>query len=288
MQKFRIIRRALVVAVVSLSVVSCGVIKRHVNGGVSPKEQSRHASNVLFSEDFNNASSIYDTSVWRLCDYANNAWSQHFRHVDGYENVRVENGFLVLSATKYEGVYKNGGIRTVKGFPNNTLLEVRAKLNRKVRGGFPAIWQMPIDAPGWPRGGEVDVMEWVQSTPTQIYQTVHSFHINGPEGSSGVTNEKPDTNFDVTEFHTYGAARTDDAVIFYVDGKETWRYGNEHLEGEAGLLQFPFSQYDFDIILNFSLGGMLNGATTWAGPISDDDLPGEMWGDWVKVTDLTK
>ena len=39
----------------------------------------------------------------------------------------------------------------------------------------------------------------------------------------------------------------------------------------------------FNIILNFSLGGELNGMMTWPGEIHDEDLPGEMWVDWVRV-----
>lgn len=51
-------------------------------------------------------------------------------------------------------------------------------------------------------------------------------------------------------------------------------------------MQYPFCQYKYDIILNFSLGGDLNGNPTWPGKINDDDLPGEMWIDWVKVSSL--
>ena len=38
------------------------------------------------------------------------------------------------------------------GFLCDTRLEVKARLTGLVRGGFPAIWQMPIGAPEWPRG----------------------------------------------------------------------------------------------------------------------------------------
>ena len=31
------------------------------------------------------------------------------------------------------------------------------------------------------------------------------------------------------------------------------------------------------------LGGELNGMMTWPGEIHDEDLPGEMWVDWVRV-----
>lgn len=126
-----------------------------------------------------------------FCTYANNAWSQYFRGVDGYENVKVEEGYLKLRACKDNGTYKNGGVFSKIGFPCGTRLEVKARLTKLVRGGFPAIWQMPIGAPEWPRGGEIDLNEWVQGSPKQIFQTVHTFYINGENGSAGVTNKRP-------------------------------------------------------------------------------------------------
>ena len=249
-------------------------------------EPDPNASDIIFIDLFNSTESIPNSQHWRLCTYAKNAWSQHFEHVEGDENVKIEDGYLKLKASKEDGIYKNGGIRTTTGFPINTRVEVKARLTKQVRGGFPAIWQMPIGAPGWPRGGEIDLFEWVQGTPSQIYQTIHTHYVNGPGGSAGETNPNPDMDFDVTVDHIYGVDRTDNELIFYVDGQETWRYENMYLEDEETALQYPFNKYSFDIILNFSLGGTLNGNTTWAGTIHDEDLPGEMWVDWVKVTKL--
>lgn len=242
-------------------------------------------SKIIFMDEFLGGT-IPNPAYWELCVYANNAWSQHFKHVEGYENVRVEDGYLKIRADKKDGVYKNGGVRTSIGFPLNTRVEVKARLNRQVRGGFPAIWQMPAGAPDWPRGGEIDLMEWVQGTPHQIYQTIHTYYSNGDHGSDGITNPNPNTNFDVTKDHVYAVDRTEKELIFYVDGEETWRYANMYLEDEETRLQYPFSKYNFDIILNFSLGGLLNGNPTWPGDIHDEDLPGEMWVDWVKVSEL--
>lgn len=241
---------------------------------------------VLFYDSFETPSALPDTTVWTLCTYADNAWSQHFKYTEGWENVRVEDGALKLKGDKRDGKYRNGGVRTKKGFPGHTRLEVCARLSKLVNGAFPAIWQMPVGGMAWPRSGEIDLMEWVQSTPYKIYQTVHTYFINGADGSSGVTNPNPDVQFDATAYHIYAVDRTDDAVIFYVDGRETFRYLNQHLPDEETQLQFPFNKLPFDIILNFSLGGTLNGKPTWAGLIDDENLPGELWIDWVKVSEI--
>ena len=36
---------------------------------------------VLFVDSFDGSSVVPDTAVWKLCTYANNAWSQWFRDV---------------------------------------------------------------------------------------------------------------------------------------------------------------------------------------------------------------
>ena len=242
------------------------------------------AGKIIFQENFNQKSEIPDTNIWKLCTYAHNAWSQHFGHVKGYENVRVKNGKLILKASKEDGHYKNGGIRTKIGFPCNTRVSVKAKLNKLVKGGFPAIWQMPMGKEPWPTGGEVDIMEWVQQTPNSAYQTVHNSY-NAKHRSDHETGETNVTdNLDLTKYHVYTADRTPEAVIFYIDGVETGRYINLHNDEES--TQFPFCANPFDIILNYSLGGELDGMKTWPGPIDDNDLPGELIIDWVKVSEL--
>lgn len=235
---------------------------------------------VIFFEEFNGPEPIPDTAVWKLCTYSRTVWGRYFENTDGYSNVRVEDGHLVLTADKRDGRYTTGGIRTIGGFPAGTLLEVKARL-KPVKGGFPAIWQMPVGGKSWPLSGEVDVMEWIQGHPQSVYQTLHSGYIERGIGDSGYTKR---TDVDVTEEHIYAAARTEECIIFYIDGIETSRYANLHLEGEEGLLQYPFTHWDYDIILNYSFGGEFNGAPTWAGPIDDSELPGEIWIDWVKVS----
>ncbi len=248
---------------------------------------SKTCGKPIFSEEFNTSNNgLPDTTIWASCKPFQVAWAQHFKNCAPYENVRIEDGVLKLKASKVDGKYKTAGIQTRFGFPVNTRVEVRAKFDKQVRGAFPAIWQMPIGAPEWPRGGEVDIMEWVQSDPDMVFQTVHSHYNNMVSGTTGTTNPKNVHQFDITQYHVYAAERTDDAVIFYLDGKETWRYNNMHLPKDK--TQFPYADYPYNIILNYSLGGELNGGPTWAGKISDEDLPGELWIDWVHVLPLKK
>ena len=240
-------------------------------GTVGAAPDSDRTEAVLFFDDFDGDE--VDQTHWMLCRSAHPVWCRYFDDEAGWRNVRVENGELVLTADN-EGRYRFGGIRTRGGFPLGTLVEVRARFT-KVGGGFPAIWQMPVNGREWPKSGEIDLMEWVQGTPDRLHHTIHTFGTPGnPDKGTSRTSVMEETD----EWHVYGAARTEDAVIFYLDGQELWRYENERLDD--GGIQYPFTELDFDIILNNSLGG----DGTWAGPIHDEDLPAIMRVDWVKVT----
>lgn len=236
---------------------------------------------VIFFDDFNEGV-IPDPEVWKLCAPGNTTWTYWFDAAAGYRNVKVENGNLVLTADN-EGRYRNGGVRTIHGFPVGTLVEVRARF-KKAGGGFPAIWQMPVNGLTWPMSGEIDIMEWVQDTPNRLYHTIHTYGTaSKPDKSTHLNDSMGITDTDV--YRVYAAARTEEAVIFYVDGEEKWRYVNEHLAGDAGLIQYPFASRDFDIILNYSLS---NSPSAWPGAIKDSDLPATMHVDWVKVSKFSE
>lgn len=235
---------------------------------------------VIFFDDFDKGE-IPDPAVWKLCQSGKTTWTYWFDDAAGYRNVKVENGNLVLTADK-DGRYRNGGVRTIKGFPVGTIVEVCARF-KKAGGGFPAIWQMPMSSLTWPMSGEIDIMEWVQDTPNRLYHTIHTYGTaSKPDKSTHLGDSMGITDTDV--YRVYAAARTEEAVIFYVDGVEKWRYVNEHLAGDSGLIQYPFANWDFDIILNYSLGG----EGTWPGVINDNDLPATMHVDWVKVSKFTE
>ena len=251
---------------------------------VTPEEPEE---NIIFFDDFNKGSTP-DTEYWELCVAYNSAWNQHFVDDRDWANEQIKEidgvSVLELTAQIVDGKYSNAGIRSTFGIGLNTRLEVRARFE-KAAGGFPAIWQMPIGGETWPRSGEIDLMEWIQGTPNMLYHTIHTANLDTGSGdrSSSRTTQAGDTN----QWKVYGVERTENAVTFYVDGKEIWSYTkNESLEGEQAKLQYPFASYEYDIILNYSFGGYLNGNLTWPGAIKDEEYPAHMYIDWVKVIDL--
>ena len=77
---------------------------------VSPQK-----GNILFIDEFNENSIIPDSSIWKLCTYGNHTWGQHFKNVEGYENVKVENGVLKLLRIKI--LIKMEGFARRQDFP---------------------------------------------------------------------------------------------------------------------------------------------------------------------------
>ena len=82
------------------------------------------------------------------------------------ENTKVEDGILTITAKKESYLsreYTSSRITTHrKGDFKYGLFQIRAK-NPVGRGTWPAIWMMPTTSRygGWPRSGEIDIMEYV-------------------------------------------------------------------------------------------------------------------------------
>ena len=239
---------------------------------------------VLLFDDFDSADATPNPEVWEPCRYEYSVWARYFNDALPYAGVRVENGFLKLSAYKSGGRYVTGGIKTRHGFPVNTRVDVAAIITKPVKGGFPAIWQMPVHGKPWPRSGEIDIMEWVHPTEKTVFQTVHTYYALENTGASATTH--PTHNFDVTAEHIYSVVRTETAVTFLIDGQQLWTYDNLGLGGTEEQLQYPFAEGDFNLILNYSLGGKFNGKMSWPGPVDNSQLPGEMWINWVSISAL--
>src|SRR5262249_48868950 len=131
--------------------------------------------------------------------------------------------------------------------------EVRyGKIEARIRlpysqGMWPAFWMLGnnIDAVGWPRCGEVDIMENIGRTPSTAYGTIHGRqYANLGLGSSYTLPEGQQFHDD---YHTFGAIWSPYQIQFYVDGfvyvtlsRSSLMYGAE----------WPFYDHAFFIIFD--------------------------------------
>jgi beta-glucanase (GH16 family) len=198
------------------------------------------------------------------------------------ENARVENGNLILEARKelYKGSkFTSASINTLGKFGLlYGRVEVRAKLPR-ARGTWPAIWMMgeDINTVGWPRCGEIDIMEHVAFNHGIIHSTVHQAQNKADgkvgEWSSGSSIKIPDCS---DAFHVYAMEWYKDHMDFFVDEKKFFTFKNEDGKGNKGKWAFDKRQY---LLLNLAVGG------DWGGQkgVDESAFPQQYKIDYVRV-----
>ena len=227
---------------------------------------------LVWEENFDK-DGVIDEAVWSKIPRGRPDWQ---RNMSDYEALYdVKNGNLILRGIVNPGLpndsnhFLTGGLWTMnkKGFYRGKI-EISAKLGN-AQGAWPAFWLLPFDNSPWPYGGELDIMERLNSDSI-AYQTVHSHYTHNlrqNEPKAGST--APIRN---GEYNTYGIELWADSVVFSINGKRDFHYPKIETDLDG---QFPFDK-PFFLLLDMQLGG------SWVGEVNPDDLPVEMYIDWVR------
>lgn len=203
-------------------------------------------------------------------------------YTDRPENVKVENGFLVITARQenFEGSnYTSARLTTQNLFEQRYgRFEARIKVPYG-QGYWPAFWLLGNDCAEnpWPACGEIDIMENVGDEPTTVFGTVH-----GPNYNAGLSISKEltldDNRFD-TEFHVFGVEWSPNKINFYVDDQLYFTMTPEDVDEETdGEGIWVFNDRPFYMILNVAVGGNLPGS-----PNAETVFPQSMLVDYVRV-----
>jgi len=188
------------------------------------------------------------------------------------QNSFVTNGVLVIQALKEQYMgrsYTSARMRTLnRGDWKYVRVDARAMLPSG-RGLWPAIWMLPTDwvYGGWPRSGEIDIMEMIGHEPQKVYGTIHyGSSVQDHQKSGGSYVLASPGRFD-DAFHVFTMEWDSVGMRWYVDGV---RYYTTVHGG-------PFDQR-FHILLNVAVGGV------WPGdPDSTTAFPQAMQVDYVRV-----
>jgi len=240
---------------------------------------------LVWSDDFSkDPDGLPDPSKWSCQVGFLRNHEQQFYTKDRLENCRIEHGQLIIEARKetYSPPWSKPASPIIAHYTAAAIdtkdkvswkygrIEVKAQLPAG-KGIWPAIWGCGIDGKqvGWPKCGEIDIMELVGKEPGVIHGTMHYF-ANGGHQKQGGTITIPDTN---TAFHVYAAEWTPDRIDLFVDDKKYFSFDTSVALDNG---QNPFQQ-PFDIILNIACGG------SWGGPIDDSIFPQRMTIDYVRV-----
>jgi beta-glucanase (GH16 family) len=217
---------------------------------------------MKFDDEFDG--NTLDSSKWRTCfwwaDTTCTIESNNEMQLYNPEDVLVENGMLRLRAQKRDMVAWNGvtyhytsgmvmtGGRGGQVPPSFTFVYGFAEALVKITAGqglWPAFWTLSADYT-WPP--EIDIMEILGHEPDIYHMNYH--YTGGDDGSTWVG---PDFS---TGWHVLGLEWRPDAIIWYVDGVERWRFSNA-----AEIISEP--SY---LLLNLAVGG------DWPGP-PDENTP---------------
>lgn len=197
-------------------------------------------------------------------------------YTDRTENVKVENGFLLITAEQesFEGANYTSGRLLTKGLFDQQYGRFEARIRLPYgKGLWPAFWLLGsnIDQVGWPQCGEIDVMENAGSRPTVVSSAVH-----GPGYNAGLAISKEfdfeDERVD-TKFHVYGIEWGPGYINFYVDDKLYNQITPADVTGD-----WVFDNGPFYILLNVAVGGVFDG-----NPDQTTVFPQTMIVDYVRV-----
>lgn len=219
---------------------------------------------LVWSDEFEGTE--LNSAVWNI-ETGGNGWGNQEKqfYTGRTENLRVENGHLVIEARKetyQSNDYTSARINTrdKKAFKYGRI-EARISLPTG-KGTWPAFWMLGANfaTARWPLCGEIDIMEHTGSQPTTIVHAVHTADRNGSRGNNWSFKKTAGTV--EGEFRTYAieweerANEGDDNISFYIDGVKSTTLWEPHVN--STVQQWPFKQ-DFFIILNIALGGTMGG-----------------------------
>jgi beta-glucanase (GH16 family) len=225
-----------------------------------------------------------DYSKWEIEINAFGGGNQELQiYTDRADNVRVENGLLVIQAHRQrtgiagtERDFSSGRIRSKRrGDWKYGRFEARMKLPAG-QGLWPAFWMLPSDEKygTWASSGEVDIMEFKGQEVDTLWGTLHHGGSWPRNKHTGLTKKFDGLDF-TKDFHVFGVEWEPGEFRWSLDGK-IWQVQKEW-GTENGSFPQPFDQ-PFHIVLNLAVGG------EFVGPVAGDtEFPAQMLVDWVKV-----
>ena len=235
---------------------------------------------LAWADEFNSGS--LNSSDWSfengdgcpgVCGWGNNELEYY---TDRPDNLFFQDGKMIIEAKKenYAGKnYTSSKILTrgKKVFKFGRI-DIRAQLP-KGKGIWPAFWLLPQNNVfgGWPKSGEIDLMEMIGHQPATTYGTLHfgpgpgSTQLGGNYSlPSGIFNE---------QFHVFSVEWKQDEIKWLIDGNVY----STHTIAEFGSNNYPFNE-DFFLIVNMAVGG------NWPGsPDATTYLPQWLILDYIRV-----
>ncbi len=233
---------------------------------------------LTWSDEFNGAANTPPDSIKWSYDLGAGGWGNH--ELETYTSAPLNvsqdgEGHLVIRAIKTSAGYTSARIKTQGKFTvQYGKIAARMKIPHG-QGMWPAFWMLGADikSAGWPKCGEIDVMENIGKEPSIVHGTIHG---PGYFGSKGISHQYSLPN-DVPlsdDFHVYAVEWSPDSITFLLDDKPYGTVTPADLPpGTHWVYNHPFF-----MLLNLAVGG------DWPGNPNDSTrFPQKLLVDWVRV-----
>jgi beta-glucanase (GH16 family) len=184
-----------------------------------------------------------------------------------YDTARPENasldgeGHLVITSRKesYGGKDYTSARMKTQGLFARQYGRIEARMKLPVgQGLWPAFWMLGtnIDEPGvgWPKCGEIDIMEYRGQERSQVTGTLHGPGYSADKGISATYDLPAGRSFD-EDFHVFAVEWTPDWISWELDGK-SWQTVVPAATASRGEWVFD---HPFFILLNVAVGGFYVG-----------------------------
>src|SRR5215217_5809355 len=243
---------------------------------------------LVWSDEFDGpAGATFDSTKW-VAETGGEGWGNKERefYTARTENVSLDgSGRLVITAREepantdrkcWYGTcrYTSARLKTKGKFEQAYgRFEARIRIPRG-QGIWPAFWMLGnnIDQVGWPKSGEIDIMENIGREPSMVHGTIHGPGYSGADGigapyalTSGAFSDA---------FHVFAVEWEPNQIRWYVDGQlYQTRTPADLPPGSAWVFDHPFF-----MLLNVAVGGY------WPGdPDTTTVFPQRMLVDYVRV-----
>lgn len=266
---------------------------------IDKPDRSDEGLKLIWNDEFDGDS--LDMTKWDYqygtgTDYGLDGWgnSELEYYTDRPENVRVEDGKLVITLikeeTSYEGMnYTSGRIRTMtkdnKELFSTTYGRVEARIKMpEGEGIWPAFWMLPVDDSiygGWAASGEIDIMEARGRLPEVVGGTMHYGKVWPNNTYKGQDYNFPEGT-DITDYHVYALEWEPGEMRWYVDEECYYTMDKWFSQGKFNATEYTNpAPYDvpFYILLNLAVGGTFDAEAD----LTKADFPAVMEVDFVRV-----
>ncbi len=236
--------------------------------------------NLVWQDEFDGTSLSGDWT--HEIGTGNGGWGNQELQYYRSENTEVRDGYLVITAKKEDFAGQSYTSSRIISKGNQSFkygrIDIRAAMPQG-QGMWPALWMLGdnFDNIGWPRCGEIDIMEMVggpdapKRGDSYTHGTVHWFDegqgVKADFGGSYKLNQGRLSD----EFHVYTIIWDENEIVWYFDDT---RFHAIDITS-ASLAEFRES---FFFIFNVAVGGL------WPGsPNSSTVFPQKMAVDYVRV-----